>query len=170
MLIKASAIHGYSVKATDGSIGTVSDLLFDDASWTVRWLVVETGSWLLDRRVLLPVSALGPPDSAARTVPVNLTKAHGILKRLGAQDRLTAEQRGWIGSIEAELAKLAASSSGTGQAPPRSLGSTAVGSRGTWSAGGGASSLRFRTITQRTYSSTGSSFWVPSCFTPRVRT
>ena len=75
MLIKASAIHGYSVKATDGSIGTVSDLLFDDASWTVRWLVVETGSWLLDRRVLLPVSALGHPDSAARTVPVNLTKA-----------------------------------------------------------------------------------------------
>ena len=75
MLIKASAMKGFSVMASDGSLGTVSDLLFDDALWTVRWLVVETGSWLADRRVLLPASALGRPDTNAGTFPVNLTKA-----------------------------------------------------------------------------------------------
>ena len=53
-----------------------------------------------------------------------------------------------------------------GQAAPSSFGATAVGRRGTWSPGAGAASSRFRTITQRTYSSTG----VPSWLMPRVRT
>ena len=73
MLIKASATKGFSVVASDGSLGTVSDLLFDDASWTVRWLVVETGSWFADRRVLLPASALGRLDLTAQTFAVRLT-------------------------------------------------------------------------------------------------
>ncbi len=75
MLIKASATKGYQIVASDGSIGTVSDLLFDDATWTVRWLVVETGTWLMNRQVLLPASAIGRPDVSARTLTVNLTKA-----------------------------------------------------------------------------------------------
>jgi sporulation protein YlmC with PRC-barrel domain len=74
MLIKASQIKGYSVEASDGPIGTVSDLLFDDDTWTTRWLVVETGNWLFNRQVLLPASALGHPDLAARTFPVHLTR------------------------------------------------------------------------------------------------
>lgn len=75
MLIKATDTKGFQVEASDGTLGTVSDLLFDDASWTVRWLVVETGSWWADRRVLIPASALGHPDTAARRFPVNLTMA-----------------------------------------------------------------------------------------------
>ncbi len=43
MLRKASAIDGYAIAASDGWIGTVNDILFDDASWLVRWLVVDTG-------------------------------------------------------------------------------------------------------------------------------
>ena len=45
-------------------------------------------------------------------------------------------------------------------------GSSASGSRGTWSPGAGAASSRLRTITQRTYSST----LPPSCLAPVVRT
>ena len=75
MLIKASATKGYQILASDGSIGTVSDLLFDDARWTVRWLVVETGNWLMNRQVLVPASALGCPDVSARALTVHLTKA-----------------------------------------------------------------------------------------------
>ena len=41
MLRNASAINGYAIAASDGQIGTVSDFLFDDASWLVRWLVVD---------------------------------------------------------------------------------------------------------------------------------
>ena len=62
MLWNASAINGYAIKASDGQIGTVSDFLFDDASWLVRWLVVDTGNWLSGRKVLLPPSVLGQLD------------------------------------------------------------------------------------------------------------
>jgi len=75
MLIEASDIKGFTIAATDGDIGTVTDFLFDDESWTLRWIVVETGSWLSGRKVLLPVSVLGHPDTAARSFPVRLTMA-----------------------------------------------------------------------------------------------
>lgn len=75
MLIKASATKGFHILASDGSIGTVSDLMFDDATWKVRWLVVETGSWLMNRQVLLPASALGLADTTARSLTVHLTQA-----------------------------------------------------------------------------------------------
>jgi sporulation protein YlmC with PRC-barrel domain len=73
MLWKASAINGYAIAASDGELGTVSDLLFDDASWLVRWLVVDTGNWLPGRRVLLPPSVLGHPDSTGEKFSVRLT-------------------------------------------------------------------------------------------------
>ena len=41
-----SALKGYTIEASDGRIGTVADFLFDDASWRVRWLVVDCGTWL----------------------------------------------------------------------------------------------------------------------------
>jgi hypothetical protein len=74
MLWGASAINGYAIEASDGTIGTVNDLLFDDVGWFVRWLVVDTGNWLPGRKVLLPVSALGQPDQTLRQFPVNLTR------------------------------------------------------------------------------------------------
>ena len=74
MLWNSSAINGYAIQATDGNIGTVSDMLFEDTSWAVRWLVVDTGNWLPGRKVLLPLSALGQPDRELRMFPVKLTK------------------------------------------------------------------------------------------------
>jgi hypothetical protein len=75
MLIKASDLKGFKITATDGSIGTVTDFLFDDQSWTLRWIVVDTGTWLSGRKVLLPVSVLGHPDTSARSFPVRLSMA-----------------------------------------------------------------------------------------------
>jgi hypothetical protein len=74
MLWHASAINGYAIAASDGPIGTVSDFLFDDASWLVRWLVVDTGNWLSGRKVLLPPSVLGLLDAKGQEVSVKLTK------------------------------------------------------------------------------------------------
>ncbi|MCM5557055.1 PRC-barrel domain-containing protein [Pleomorphomonas sp. JP5] len=74
MLWNASKIKGYTVVATDGEIGTVSDLLFDDQSWHIRWLVVDAGTWFTDRRVLLPTSTLGHADETAKTFTVKLTR------------------------------------------------------------------------------------------------
>lgn len=73
MLRNASAIKGYAIAASDGRIGTVSDFLFDDASWLVRWLVVDTGKWLTGRNVLLPPSVLGRLDPTGNEFSVRLT-------------------------------------------------------------------------------------------------
>lgn len=73
MLWNSSAIKGYAIAASDGRIGTVSDFLFDDASWRVRWLVVDTGNWLSGRKVLLPPSVLGQPDPEGEKFSVSLT-------------------------------------------------------------------------------------------------
>jgi sporulation protein YlmC with PRC-barrel domain len=73
MLTNASTINGYAIAAEDGKLGTVSDFLFDDASWRIRWLVVDTGNWLPGREVLLPPFVLGHIDEDKREFAVRLT-------------------------------------------------------------------------------------------------
>jgi uncharacterized protein YrrD len=75
MLRVGSALKGYAIEASDENIGTVSDLLFDDDTWKVRWLVVDTGSWLTGRKVLLHPSSIGQANYMHRTLSVSLTKA-----------------------------------------------------------------------------------------------
>jgi hypothetical protein len=53
MLRRAETIRGYELRASDGKIGKVADLYFDDQTWTVRHVVAQTGNWLQDKRVLL---------------------------------------------------------------------------------------------------------------------
>ena len=74
MLWHASAINGFAIEASDGDIGTVNDFLFDDASWHVRWLVVDTGNWLSGRKVLLPPSVLGRIYAKDHVFAVKLTR------------------------------------------------------------------------------------------------
>lgn len=75
MLFAISVLKGYAVAASDGEIGTVSDFLFDDQSWKIRWLVVDTGAWLPGRKVLVHASAMASPDPEREQLPVQLTKA-----------------------------------------------------------------------------------------------
>ncbi len=75
MLIAGSALKNYAIAARDGAIGTVKDFLFDDATWKIRWLVVDTGHWLPGRQVLIHPSAMETPDHERQRLPVNLTKA-----------------------------------------------------------------------------------------------
>ncbi len=53
MLKPASGFKGLTIAAVDGDLGGVADLYFDDLSWTVRYLVVDTGTWLPGRQVLI---------------------------------------------------------------------------------------------------------------------
>jgi len=73
MLWNASALNGYPIKATDGQLGTVAGVMYDESDWSIRWLVADTGDWLSGRRALLPVAALGQPDPDRHHLPVNLT-------------------------------------------------------------------------------------------------
>jgi hypothetical protein len=74
MLHDLKALTGSSVIATDGEIGTVRNFLFDDISWTIRYLVVEVGTWFKRRDVVLPIAAVDPPDWAQKTFHVHLTR------------------------------------------------------------------------------------------------
>jgi len=65
---------GFTMGATDGDIGAVKDFYFEDDSWIVRYLVIETGSWLNGRKVLISADALLIPDWKNKTFPIRLTK------------------------------------------------------------------------------------------------
>lgn len=65
---------GFTVRATDGDVGKIDDLYFDDEEWTVRYVVVNTGSWLAGRRVLLSPVALGTLDLENEVLAVNATQ------------------------------------------------------------------------------------------------
>jgi hypothetical protein len=75
MLHQGLAFKGFSVEATDGRIGSVSDFLFDERTWALRWLVVETGGWLTDRKLLLHPSVIDKVDTGGRALLVQLTRA-----------------------------------------------------------------------------------------------
>jgi hypothetical protein len=76
MLVVVEALKGYDIEGTDGCLGTVSDFLFDDQTWSLRWMVVDTGSWLAERKVLIQPSAIRQPTyEGGRTLAVSLTKA-----------------------------------------------------------------------------------------------
>src|SRR5690349_13067854 len=74
MLFAASALNGYAIAARDGEIGTVADLLFDDTTWNVRWVVVDTGTWLTSRKVLLHPSSVAGADFEQNKLSVPLSK------------------------------------------------------------------------------------------------
>lgn len=63
-----------SVTATDGEVGSVRNVLFDDRSWMIRYMVIDVGHWLARRDVVISVSAIDQPDWVAKTFPAHLTK------------------------------------------------------------------------------------------------
>jgi uncharacterized protein YrrD len=73
MVFSLRSMTGYPIRASDGDLGTVLDFYFDDATWIIRYMVAETGTWLSGRKVLISPVALGKPDWKSRTFSVNLT-------------------------------------------------------------------------------------------------
>ncbi|WP_284943588.1 PRC-barrel domain-containing protein [Acidisoma cladoniae] len=75
MLDAVSSFKGNEIQAKDGSLGTVSDFLFDDSTWKVRWIALDTGRWLTERKVLINPSVVISAEIGARYLNVALTKA-----------------------------------------------------------------------------------------------
>jgi len=65
---------GFTIRATDGELGTVDDLYFDDETWGIRYLVVDTGGWLGGRRVLISPMSVIHTDWMAKRLDVALTQ------------------------------------------------------------------------------------------------
>jgi uncharacterized protein YrrD len=69
----ASLLIGKPIDALDGRIGSVHDLYFDDQTWSVRYLVVDTGKWLPGRKVLVAPEAIVKPWHHQPAIAVKLT-------------------------------------------------------------------------------------------------
>jgi hypothetical protein len=74
MEININSIIGESLEATDGEIGNIKSFYFDDHTWTIRYMVVETGGWLSGRTVLISTEAILKDSWEGQALPVNLTK------------------------------------------------------------------------------------------------
>lgn len=74
MLRNLKDLADYTISATDGAIGHVKDFYFEDDIWVVRYLVVDTGTWLSSRKVLITPIAVHHSDWEARTLGVSITK------------------------------------------------------------------------------------------------
>jgi sporulation protein YlmC with PRC-barrel domain len=74
MLRNSQDLEGRSIAATDGVIGEVKDLYFDDEAWVIRYLVVSTGTWLSNRKVLVSPYSIGNRRWGEKSLPAALTK------------------------------------------------------------------------------------------------
>lgn len=68
-------ISGYDVRARDGEIGDVKDLIMEDEDWKVRYLVVGTGKWLPGKKVLLSTDWIEMCDWGESSVLVDVARA-----------------------------------------------------------------------------------------------
>jgi len=84
---------GVKIHATDGELGHIDDFYFDDQFWTVRYMIVRTGSWFSEKRVMLSPSAIRDVVWEEQAVYVDLTQAQ-IKKSpdLDLQKPVTREQ------------------------------------------------------------------------------
>ena len=74
MLSKAQTLTGYSLQSLDGEIGTAKDFYFDDRDWTIRYLVADTGEWLISRQVLISPHSVAGVYGGQGYIAVQLTK------------------------------------------------------------------------------------------------
>jgi hypothetical protein len=65
-------VTGYHIQATDGDIGHVEDLLVDDQSWKIRYMIVDTTNWWPGKKVLVAPDWISEVNWAESKVHVQL--------------------------------------------------------------------------------------------------
>lgn len=74
MLNNFRTIRGYRIEAADGNAGKIHELLFDEQSWIVRYIVVNAGNLFMKNLVLLQPEVFLSCCVNERKFSVNLTK------------------------------------------------------------------------------------------------
>ncbi len=74
MFRNAKELKNYILRARDGDLGHLRDFYFDDKTWSVRYLAVETGTWLPSRKVIISPEAIRDARWDEQIFPVALTK------------------------------------------------------------------------------------------------
>jgi len=57
-LRSARALCGYKIHTAEGTLGHVRDFIVDEKSWSISHLVVETGNWLLEKEIVIPIKKI----------------------------------------------------------------------------------------------------------------
>ena len=74
MLRSVRQMHDSRINATDDQIGHVKEAYFDDDVWTIRYLVVDTGTWLTGRKVLISPYSIRTPLTEGKLIDVTLSR------------------------------------------------------------------------------------------------
>ena len=74
MLHRTIKVAGFHVYATDGSIGHVDDFLFDESTWKIRYLVIDTSNWIGGKTVLVSSTVITAVNPVEKRITVSLTR------------------------------------------------------------------------------------------------
>lgn len=68
-------VSDYNVQATDDVFGHVKDFIINDASWSIPFLLIDTGSWLQSgKKVLVPTAKVKAVEWLGRDVSLSLNR------------------------------------------------------------------------------------------------
>jgi len=67
-------LRKYSLHASDGDLGKLEQIYFDDMQWQIRYFVVRTGSWLLGRLTLILPRSISAVDDKSKHINLTLTR------------------------------------------------------------------------------------------------
>jgi len=74
MLRSLQSLLGYCVEVRDGHIGAITDFIFEEHSWLVRYIILKTGVWKTHHNFAIPVACVtGHPNWSERKVPISLS-------------------------------------------------------------------------------------------------
>ncbi len=74
-ILRLKDLLGCIIFAKEGEIGHLGTFYFDDESWKIRYLTVDTGEWFSGKKVQISTAALAQPDWEPRKLSVALGKA-----------------------------------------------------------------------------------------------
>ncbi len=73
MLATTQELRGFAVTSADEEIGEVEDYYFDRKYWVTRYLVVDTGNWLVERDILISPEAVDEIDYGNQSIKLNIS-------------------------------------------------------------------------------------------------
>jgi len=75
MVHRSEKVRGFHLHASDGPIGHVDDFLFDEQTWTIRYLVIDTSNWVGGRTVLVSTGIVTRIAPVEREIHVSVSRA-----------------------------------------------------------------------------------------------
>jgi uncharacterized protein YrrD len=72
-LLSTRQASGYTIEAVDGPIGHIRDFVFEDETWMIRYLTIDTHEWWQsETEVLLSTESIDSIESAGFTISTTL--------------------------------------------------------------------------------------------------